>query len=373
VNPCLEALEHLMSELGVNAVADCWVEYPDTNAGKEASRSAKAIEPRLVDALAERRRVSEQSDVRAHIFLLPDKTAYVGLTSLHVAGHDHCGIPRLRMPFEAPSRSTLKLAEAFQFFLGEDVEQLLTPEMRAVDLGAAPGGWTWQLVHRGLHVTAIDNGALKGELVDNALVRHLREDGFRYAPKVSVDWMVCDMVEQPSRIAKLVGAWLANGWCRYTIFNLKLPMKKRHEELERCREIIADAVAGTGKPLLFRAKQLYHDREEVTVFATLPSRRARESMRAMMFEVIEPSRERRRTESDEDGVAQDKTSGTGGSHRTDRTKALADVFRKAATGGLKKSSTAKVTRDPKSKTKSKVVSKTKSASGPKPRPRSGKR
>ncbi|VED47134.1 ribosomal RNA large subunit methyltransferase M [Raoultella terrigena] len=27
--------------------------------------------------------------------------------------------------------------------------------------------------------------------------------------------------------------WLVNGWCRETIFNLKLPMKKRYEELSR--------------------------------------------------------------------------------------------------------------------------------------------
>ena len=71
------------------------------------------------------------------------------------------------------------------------------------------------------------------------------------------------MVESPSRIATLVGRWLAQGWCRESIFNLKLPMKKRWEEVERCRAIIDEALGGGG--YYIRAKQLYHDREEVTV------------------------------------------------------------------------------------------------------------
>lgn len=274
VNPCFDAAASLLDALGIDAVCDCWVEYPDTNDGKALSRAAKAIEPRLLQLLENAGRVNRSAAHRLHIFLTPDKHAWVGVVDVAVGSNDPLGIPRLRMPHGAPSRSTLKLAEAIQFFLADDADKLLAPDMRAVDLGAAPGGWTWQLISRGVRVTAVDNGPLKGDLVDNAMVKHLREDGFRYAPKVPVDWMVCDMVEQPSRIAKLVAEWLVRGWARYIIFNLKLPMKKRHAELARCREIISDAADAAGKPLALHFKQLYHDREEVTAFATFPSRRA---------------------------------------------------------------------------------------------------
>jgi 23S rRNA (cytidine2498-2'-O)-methyltransferase len=77
-------------------------------------------------------------------------------------------------------------------------------------------------------------------LLETGMVEHVRADGFRFRPRFPVAWMVCDIVEQPKRVAELVGEWLANGWCRRCIFNLKLPMKKRFEELERCRALLVD-------------------------------------------------------------------------------------------------------------------------------------
>ena len=134
--------------------------------------------------------------------------------------------------------------------------------MSAVDLGAAPGGWTWQLVRRHVKVTAVDNGNLDPALADTGLVRHRREDGLRFRPPEPVDWMVCDMVEQPSRVAELAARWIREGWCRETIFNLKLPMKRRREEVESCRGRIARILEGVDFRL--RLKHLYHDREEIT-------------------------------------------------------------------------------------------------------------
>jgi 23S rRNA (cytidine2498-2'-O)-methyltransferase len=273
VNPLMAALQSLLEALGIAGVTDCWVEHPDTNDGKAQSRAARAIEPRLVEALDAAGLIVGHARHRAHVLLTPDKTAWVAIADVSMAAHEPCGITRVRMPNEAPSRSTLKLAEAIQVFLGDAADRALQPDMRAVDLGAAPGGWTWQLISRGVRVAAVDNGALKGDLVDNAMVKHMRMDGFKYQPTVPVDWMVCDMVESPSRIATLVAKWLTARWARYVIFNLKLPMKKRQEEVARCRDIIESACEKAGLPLILQLKQLYHDREEVTGYATIPSRR----------------------------------------------------------------------------------------------------
>jgi 23S rRNA (cytidine2498-2'-O)-methyltransferase len=175
------------------------------------------------------------------------------------------GIPRLKMPRDVPSRSTLKLAEAFGTFLSDDEQlRLLRPGLRAVDLGAAPGGWTWQLAHRGLRVTAVDNGPMKGGVADDSLVTHLREDGLTWRPTRPADWLVCDIVLQPIRIAELVARWIADGDARRAIFNLKLPMKKRYAEVERCAGRMREITDRAHVNAKLTLKQLYHDREEVT-------------------------------------------------------------------------------------------------------------
>lgn len=268
VTPIAARAAQWLGASAIDAIGEVWVEYPDTNEGKSLSRLARALEPRLAGALAEKGLRVEHGKPRLHVFLSPQRDALLGLQAI-TPGQWRNGIARLSMPRDAPSRSTLKLAEAIQVFLGDAAPRRLQPNMRAVDLGAAPGGWTWQLLHRGLHVTAVDNGSLKGELFDSALVRHLREDGFRFRPKKTVDWMVCDMVEKPSRIAALVSTWLAEGWCRASIFNLKLPMKKRVAEVARCRALIEDALRERALRHELAFRQLYHDREEVTGYCRI--------------------------------------------------------------------------------------------------------
>ncbi len=266
VTPIAAAAASWLDEADVRQVSGVRVEFPDTNDGKTLSRFVDILEPRLVDALGDRIDPGNGRLPLLHVFLTPDRQARLALSRPGTNPWRN-GIPRLRMPSGAPSRSTLKLAEAFHCFLGDDLERAVRPDMRAVDLGAAPGGWTWQFVERGVRVTAIDNGPLKGDLVDNAMVKHLRMDGFRFEPRQPVDWMVCDMVERPSRVAQLVAKWMSSQWCTASIFNLKLPMKKRLEEVEACRAVIAEAMESAGRRHEVRIRQLYHDREEVTGIA----------------------------------------------------------------------------------------------------------
>jgi hypothetical protein len=123
------------------------------------------------------------------------------------------------------------------------------------------------LVQRGIKVTAIDNGRIDQRLMDSGRVQHLREDGFRYRPAKTVDWLVCDMVEKPDRVAELVVRWFREGLCRAAIFNLKLPMKRRFEAWQRARESLTPLLR---QGYALRARQLYHDREEITV-AVVPT------------------------------------------------------------------------------------------------------
>ena len=150
------------------------------------------------------------------------------------------------------------------FLTPDEREERLAAGKTAIDLGAAPGGWTWQLVQRGMMVIAVDNGAMDPALLESGQVKHRRDDGFHYVPTEPVDWMVCDIVDKPSRVASLVATWIAEGHARRSIFNLKLPMKRRHEEVERCRTILVDTLSNAGVHAEFGLRHLYHDREEIT-------------------------------------------------------------------------------------------------------------
>ena len=250
------------------------LDMPDTNDGKSLATLAKPLRPHLERALRKAGVAFDDAAAarRLHVFFVGGLACHVGISRVDNSAKWPMGIARLRMPASAPSRSTLKLAEAIDEFLDEGERAArLRPGMTAVDLGASPGGWTWQLVRRGLMVTAVDNGAIDAALLDSGQVKHRRDDGFHYLPAEPVDWMVCDMVESPSRIARLAADWVAHGRCTQSIFNLKLPMKKRWEEVLRCRALIDEALGGRG--YFLRMKQLYHDREEVTAYLV---RRARE-------------------------------------------------------------------------------------------------
>ncbi|AKC87350.1 23S rRNA (cytidine(2498)-2'-O)-methyltransferase RlmM [Pseudoxanthomonas suwonensis] len=248
---------------------DVWVEHPDSDAGKPLSALARSFGNALRPALRKAGLLSAKEDPRLprlHVCFLAGDHALLALADPRDASPWPLGIPRLKLHPEAPSRSALKLEEAFLVLLDADQrEHLLRPGMTAADLGAAPGGWTWVLARQHLRVTAVDNGPLRQHVLDTGLVEHLRADGFHWHPSRPLDWMVCDMVEQPSKVATRMAQWFREGWCRHAVFNLKLPMKKRWQETRLCLDLFA---AQAGRPLEIRARQLYHDREEITVFAT---------------------------------------------------------------------------------------------------------
>lgn len=248
---------------GVPGVTEILVEAPDGDEGRRLWPTCRSLQERLPGILPSRRR-GGAGGLRLHLVLTVPGTMVVGVAPLESSSPLAGGIPRLRHSREAPSRSALKLEEALIFFLGDEGARLLRPGMRAVDLGAAPGGWSWVLARRGLQVVAVDNGPLGRGALDTGLVDPVRADGYTYRPERPVDWLVCDMVAPPARVAKLVGLWARRGLCRRAVFNLKLPSGDRLAELRRCEAIVRREVAAGGGSCELRFKHLYHDREELT-------------------------------------------------------------------------------------------------------------
>lgn len=246
------------------------VEVADTNESKELLKFCRKFTVPLRAALRDAGVLANYETPKrpvVHVFFIAPGCCYTGYSYSNNNSPFYMGIPRLKFPADAPSRSTLKLEEAFHVFIPADEwDERLANGMWAVDLGACPGGWTYQLVKRNMWVYSVDNGPMAQSLMDTGQVTWLREDGFKFRPtRSNISWMVCDMVEKPAKVAALMAQWLVNGWCRETIFNLKLPMKKRYEEVSHNLAYIQAQLDEHGINAQIQARQLYHDREEVTV------------------------------------------------------------------------------------------------------------
>jgi len=250
-------------------LSDLQVQVAEGNQDRDLHRFARKWTSPLARALRDReliRPVRETGD-RLEVLLLDFQRVMLGYSLVGNRSPFVGGRPRLKMPPQAPSRSTLKLEEAWHTFIGDhDWYEYLGGGKRAVDLGAAPGGWTWQLVNQGMQVTAVDNGPMDSALMASGQVEHLREDGYAWLPRRAVDWLVCDIVDKPRRTIEVMQSWLIQRLCRFAVFNLKLPMKDRYAHWLSCRDQFLAGLQEAGIQVRLQAKHLYHDREEITCF-----------------------------------------------------------------------------------------------------------
>lgn len=187
----------------------------------------------------------------------------------------------------APSRSYLKMEEAYGV-IGAEPQTGET----VVDLGAAPGGWSYSAAKRGARVIAVDNGPLKGGALNHPLIEHRLADAFGFlaatgsgrvqpigglragtdcAPTVQVaDWLFCDVVEEPHHVLKnLVGPWLEGRRCQRFVVNFKFG---RADPLGLLRELRAAEGVFSRHAAWFAVRHLYHDREEFTVVGEVSTR-----------------------------------------------------------------------------------------------------
>jgi 23S rRNA (cytidine2498-2'-O)-methyltransferase len=164
------------------------------------------------------------------------------------------------------SRAEFKLLEALEVFA-----ITLPPHGTALDLGAAPGGWTRVLRQRGQYVTAVDPGELDPRLRDDKAIRHRRmtaEDYLRSEPDL-FDVIVNDMRMDARDSARLMVAYARFLYPHgVAIMTLKLPEAHRTPVVEHALQLLRQAFDVVG------ARQLFHNRSEITV-ALRPLRPAR--------------------------------------------------------------------------------------------------
>lgn len=233
--------------------------HADTNEGRSLSGFLRGFGPHLERGLKKAGRFKVKASATLCIFFIDSRQGFICTADAEPV------LPRLRLLAEAPSRSALKIEEAcLRFFNESERRQWLRPGMTAVDLGAAPGGWSWYLAKQGLKVTGVDHGRMQQSLLENYPVVQVSADAYTFRPHKQVDWVVCDVVEKPARTQALMLKWLKQGWAKRALFNLKLPMKQRFRSVWPLLQELQDVLAEQGNYRV-EARQLYHDREEITV------------------------------------------------------------------------------------------------------------
>jgi 23S rRNA (cytidine2498-2'-O)-methyltransferase len=235
---------------------------PDSTAGNALAPRAEALRDRL--PVPKDTPLLDDAELRRHggkliqVCLCDAETAALGVTSADSAlSLWPGGRARMRLGGDFPSRAARKLAEAFAWLgLSPGSGEL------CVDLGAAPGGWSWLLLEKKARVIAVDPARMDPALMKNPRLRHVQGNAFDYEPDEPVDWLFCDMAYRPLEVAQMLGRWARRRHTRLLVANFKLPMKRKVEMVARLRALLAQqGFVG------IRTRQLYHDREEITLAA----------------------------------------------------------------------------------------------------------
>lgn len=146
-----------------------------------------------------------------------------------------------------PSRAYLKLWEAFT-----RIGAWPRPGETCLDLGAAPGGWTWAAATLGARVTAVDKSPLDPRVAALPGVTWRAGSAFAEPPE-PVDWLLSDVIAYPERLLALVERWIAAGAARRIVCTVKFQGATDHAAAAAFAAIPGGQLA-----------HLFHNKHEMT-------------------------------------------------------------------------------------------------------------
>jgi len=190
--------------------------------------------------------------------LVAHERAYLGLSSprenlsIWNGGAAHYG-----KGMGSLSRAAHKLEEACEVF-----DLNLKGMEQALDLGAAPGGFTSFLLGKGLFVTAVDTGELAPELLPHPRLSFIKENASNIRPiAASFDLITCDISRDALRTVDMITSL---AYCLRPAGHLLLTVKFTGREplplIRKCRKMLSGAFR------FVRGRHLWHNREEVTLY-----------------------------------------------------------------------------------------------------------
>jgi 23S rRNA (cytidine2498-2'-O)-methyltransferase len=158
-----------------------------------------------------------------------------------------------------PSRAYLKLFEALTLLAARP-----GPGERCLELGAAPGGWTWVLAGLGAEVVAYDRAPLDPAVAAMPGVTSRVGDAFAAKPGAvgAIDWLLSDVICYPERLLEHVRLWLDSGLCRNFVCTLKFQGDSHYAAIDGFAAIPGSTLT-----------HLHHNKHELTWSLIRPANR----------------------------------------------------------------------------------------------------
>ncbi|MFY7697846.1 MAG: SAM-dependent methyltransferase [Legionella sp.] len=152
-----------------------------------------------------------------------------------------------------PNRAYLKLWEALVI-----LNKYPSSNERVLDLGAAPGGWTYVMGSFGAHVTAVDKAPLAPRILASKNIDYRQQSAFAINPATVeqvYDWVLSDVACYPQRAYELIMRWIRSGKARQLIVTIKLQGQTDMNMIALLKSIPNSALMN-----------LYHNKHEATFF-----------------------------------------------------------------------------------------------------------
>src|SRR3989338_2756296 len=159
---------------------------------------------------------------------------------------------------EIINRSQLKLREAINYF-NLDLQNVKT----ALDIGAAPGGFSNELSKRGIKVTAIDPENLNPTLANDKNIQYLQIRAEDFAPKEKFDMLVNDMNLHPRESAGIM--LVLSKFIKpkaQCVMTIKCPSRNVFHYIDTVKELLKKDFKD------FKFKHLPHNKMEITMQTT---------------------------------------------------------------------------------------------------------
>ena len=197
------------------------------------------------------------------IVTLSDKCIWAGICPIEIAGSVFGGGRHyVSISNETiASRAASKFVEAIEFLKLKNIS--IEQHKKWLELGAAPGGITYELTRRNCEVWAVDNSDLSEELKKNPLVHFYKTDARDFNSHIVFDAIFCDLNGPPRLSAEICNS-KTNLLKKQGLIIHTFKIHSLSEFEDDLKHIVT--LFENKKNSFLAARHLYNNKQEITLF-----------------------------------------------------------------------------------------------------------